>query len=327
MKAYIYEGYIQAGGTYMAYHIGRILNEYFGLEVLVVGNRPEKMMFLYPIDFPAIPQDVFEATVTPDDLLICNPSFSAQAFGLRLPCKKLSYVQNVRTFRVLDVFFDHYVFVSDWVKWFIEKYYGIPGNVIPAFIHTDLFTCSGKWSDRLTSIPITGYKYDDLVLTRLRELFSAKYPDCRLEFTTFPVMGQQEFALALRKHRYYLSLATMEGFGLPMLEAMAAGCTAVGWDAGGSSEYTVHGENCMISRYGDLESLADNLYFVLTNASEAERLAIAGSITAKEFSQKRFDAAWVAELAQFLKVTPSHQPGAVASFKGKLDRFISKVLR
>jgi len=304
MKVYIYQGYIQAGGTYMAYHIGRILYEYFGLEAIIVGDRPKNMMFSYPIDFPSIPQELFESRVTQEDLLICNPSFSGQNFGLRLPCKILSYVQNVRTFKLLDVFFDHYVFVSEWVKWFVEKYYGITGNVIPAFIHTDLFKCSDKWSDRQTSIPITSYKGDDLVLSKLRKLFAAKYPECPLEFTTFPVMGQKEFASALGKHRYYLSLAIMEGFGLPMIEAMAAGCTVVGWDAGGSAEYTLHGENCMISRYGDLESLVDNLHFVLSKPDEAARLAGEGTRTALQFGQKRFDDAWVAELARFLKVTP-----------------------
>lgn len=302
MKVYVYQGYVQAGGTYMAYHLGRILYQYFGAEVLVVGNRPEQMMFSYPFDFPTIHQEVFEAEVTPDDVLICNPSFSDQQFGLRLSCKKLCYIQGIRTFTVLDVFFDRYVFVSDWARWYIERYYSISGNVIPAFINTDLFSCSEEWSTRQTSIPITHYKYDDVVLSRLLKVYSSKYPDCPLEFQKYPVMGQNEFAKVLRKHRYYLSMAAMEGFGLPMLEAMAAGCTAVGWDAGGSSEYTVHGRNCMIARYGDVEALADHLHFVLTNPDDAKRLAAAGYDTGKEFDISRFDEAWKKELTIFLKV-------------------------
>ncbi len=284
----------------MAYHIGRILYEYFGSEVFVVGSRPEKMMFSYPIEFPAIPQEEFEARVTADDLLICNPSFSDQHFGLKLPCRKLSYVQNVRTYTLLDVFFDCYVFVSDWVKWFAEKYYGIRGNVIPAFIHTDFFSCADDWSERQASIPITQYKYDDIVFSRLLKLFSAKYPDCLLEFRKYQVMGQKEFAMALRRHRYYLSMAAMEGFGLPMLEAMAAGCTVVGWDAGGSSEYAVHGRNCLIARYGDIEALADHLHSALTNSEEAKKLAAAGYSTGKKFDITRFDEAWKKELSTFL---------------------------
>lgn len=302
MKTYVYQGYVQAGGTYMAYHIGRVLHQYFGSEVFIVGSRPREMMFSYSADFPTIPQDVFEAKVKSDDLLICNPSFSDQQFGLRLPCRKISYVQNVCTFKVLDVFYDHYVFVSDWVKWYIEKYYGITGNVIPAFINTDLFSCSDDWTSRLTTIPITHYKYDDIVLTELLKVFTLKYPDCHLEFEKYQVMGQNEFAKVLKQHRYYLSLAAMEGFGLPMLEAMAAGCTAVGWDAGGSSEYTVHGNNCMIARYGDLEALADHLHFVLTNPEESRRIAAAGYAAGKEFDVSRFDESWKKELATFLKI-------------------------
>ncbi len=300
MKVYVYQGYIQAGGTYMAYHIGRVLHQYFGTEVFIVGGRPEEMMFSYPLDFPAIPQDVFETTVTADDLLICNPSFSDQNFGLRLPCRKLSYIQGIRTFSLLDVFFDRYVFVSKWAKKYMRELYGIHGKVIPAFIHTDLFSCSAHWAPRQISIPITSYKYDDVVFSRFLRLFSSKYPDWRLEFQTYPVMRQDEFAMALRRHRYYLSLAVMEGFGLPMLEAMAAGCTAVGWDAGGSSEYAVHGRNCLIARYGDLEALADHLHFALNNHKEAERIAAEGYRTGKEFDIKRFDESWKRELTTFL---------------------------
>lgn len=285
----------------MAYHIGRILNRYFGLKVLIVGDRPKNMMFSYETQFPVVSRDTFVSQVTSEDLLVCNPSFSDQQFGLRLPCKKLSYVQNVRTFKVLDVFFDHYVFVSDWVRWYIENYYGIKGTVIPAFIHVDSFSCSNNWLERQASIPITCYKLDDLVLTRLRQVYSAKYPDCPLVFKTYPIMWQKEFANVLKNHRYYLSLAVMEGFGLPMLEAMAAGCAAVGWDAGGSSEYTKHSKNCMIARYGDIEALADHLHFVLANPCAAQEMAAAGQITGKQFDISRFDEAWKRELSTFLK--------------------------
>lgn len=292
----------------MAYHIGRVLHQFFGYEVFIVGRRDEKIMFSYPFDFPAIPQDVFEKTVTSDDLLVCNPSFSNQQFGLRLPCKKLSYIQGIRSFSILDVYFNHYVFVSFWVKSFIEKYYGIRGNIIPAFIDTDLFSCSDSWSQRDGSITLTAQKYDEAAFSRLRSIFSMKYPDCPLKFQLYPVMKQYEFAQALRKHRYYLSTTVMEGFGLPMLEAMASGCTSVGWDAGGSSEYAVHGQNSMLSTYGDMDSLADNLHFVLTNPGEAYRLSKAGVVTGRNFSKERFDKAWVAELSQFLALTPLRQP-------------------
>ncbi|MCB2184112.1 MAG: glycosyltransferase [Desulfobulbaceae bacterium] len=284
----------------MAYHIGRVLHQYFGAEVFVVGAKPENVMFSYPIDFPVIARDSFEKSVAEEDLFICNPSFSSELFGLRLPCRKISYIQGIRTFAILDVFFDHYVFVSKFARDFIKKYYGIKGNVIPAFVHTDLFSCSDDGPARKTSIPITHYKYDDVVFTKFKEVFAAKYPDCPLEFEKYPVLPQHEFAGALRKHKYYLSLSCMEGFGLPMLEAMSSGCVAVGWDAGGSSEYARHGRNCMIARYGDFEALADYLYLVLNNHRRAEKLAQKGFNTSRKFDIKRFDNAWIKELSSFL---------------------------
>ncbi|MCI0561292.1 MAG: glycosyltransferase family 4 protein [Nitrososphaera sp.] len=304
MRVFVYQGYYQAGGTYMAYHIGRVLSQHFGLEVLVVGDKPESTMFSYPLDFLPLSHDRFLDVVRPTDILICNPSFSHYLFGLRLNCKKLCYVQNIRTFSLIDVFFDHFIFVSHWVKKFVTEFYGVSGNVIPAFINTKLFDAIDDWSTRLTSVAISSYKCDDIVFSRFVDLFRAKYPNCKVEFDRYPVLPQTQFAALLQRHRYYLSLAVMEGFGLPMLEAMAAGCTVVGWDAGGSSEYAVHGKNCLLARYGDLEVLADHLYFALSHPNEARKLAQAGHSASMDFDIERFDKAWMTELSQFLDLQP-----------------------
>src|SRR3972149_12187830 len=126
MRVYVIEGYKQNGGTYMAYHIGRICHEYFHLPVWIAGTQcPTFKYFEYQYDFPVIDIAEMERVITVDDLLICNPSFSSYLFGLRLPAKKLCYVQHITTFKTLDAFFDVYVFVSDFVKEFILKYYGI----------------------------------------------------------------------------------------------------------------------------------------------------------------------------------------------------------
>ena len=125
MRIFVYQAFVQAGGTHMAYHIGGILQQRFGLEVLAVGASPAAGMFRYPFPMPVIDEETLVATAAADDLLVCNPSFSDRMFGLRLPCRKLSYVQGVRTFRVLDVFFDRYVFVSKWVRRFAAPLMGL----------------------------------------------------------------------------------------------------------------------------------------------------------------------------------------------------------
>lgn len=295
MRVFIYEGYYPAGGTFMSYHIGRIFYQYFGMEVFCVGGSRKGDLFHYEFNFPTISNNDFEKNISEMDLLICNPSFSDQRFGLRLPCKKLCYVQGIRTFSLLDVFFDHYVFVSRWVKSFIGHYYGISGNVIPAFIDTELFYSEGQWINKSHIIPIIRYKYDDLVFRKFLANYKKKYfvlPD----FEIYDLKKQNELAEIFRCHRYYLSFATMEGFGLPMLEAMASGCAVVGWDAGGNAEYTRHKENSYLSRYGDFESLTDNLNLILSDVLVAEGISREAAAIAKTFNRAKFDSLWVNEI-------------------------------
>ena len=50
-----------------------------------------------------------------------------------------------------------------------------------------------------------------------------------------------------------------EGFGIPLLEAMACGCAVVGFDSIGGRDYFEHGENAYIVNYGDFEGLAEEV--------------------------------------------------------------------
>lgn len=305
MRVFVYQAFIQAGGTHMAYHIGCILQRHFGAEVLAVGSPPESGMFRYPVDMPVIDEETMVGTASADDLLICNPSFSDRMFGLRLPCRKLSYVQGVRTFRVLDVFFDRYVFVSKWARRFVNQHYGIDGPVIPAFIDTDTFHPgdSQPACRRRAVCAILARKHDPLVFERLCGVYARIHAGEPLPFEMVPVLPQADLARRLRECRAYLSLDVMEGFGLPMLEAMACGCAVVGWDSGGCSEYARAGRNALLARYGDVEALAHSIHAVVTNDTTAERLADSGLQTAPGFGWQRFCAAWEQELSSFLRRT------------------------
>ncbi len=308
MKAYVMEAYFPAGGTYMAYHLGRILQEDFGYEAVAVGTPPgEASMFDYSVAMPSVSVESMLESATSRDLLVCNPSFSDAMYGLRLPCRKISYVQNVRTFRVLDVFFDHYVFVSDWVRRFVAAYYGIDGPVIPAFIHRDIFRAQTPWRDKRTTIALSERKHSSLVFRRLQEAYKCLFPADTLEFDLIPVISQKELAARMGSSRYFLSLDVMEGFGLPMLEAMSCGCVVVGWDSGGCREYARSGSNCLLARYGDFEVLARHLHAVLHHDDMAGDLSERARQDAGGFGQSSFDRAWSDWLSSTLPAAvPAH---------------------
>lgn len=304
MRAYVYQAYIPAGGTYMAYHVGRVLDQYFGMEVLAVGAEPETGMFSYPVHYPVVDESRFLREIRADDLIICNPSFSSQHFGLRLPCRKLTFVQNIRTYTVLDVFFDHYVCVSEWVRRFLSGYYGIEANVIPAFINTEFFHFKDNWEVRRPVFLVMERKHESLVFKRLLEVYSGLYPGVQLPYEIVPLMPQNALADRFREARFFLSLDAMEGFGLPMLEAMACGCAVAGWDSGGCREYARPGENALLARYGDLEELARHVHRLLTQSAAACALGAAGGLAGPRFSRERFDAAWKRELAPIVGRAP-----------------------
>lgn len=306
MRAYVYQAYVPAGGTYMAYHVGRVLDQRFGLEVLVVGAEPETDMFSYPVRYPVVDESRFLGEVTAGDLFICNPSFSSQQFGLRLPCRKLTFVQNIRTYTVLDVFFDHYVCVSEWVRRFLSGYYGIEANVIPAFINTDVFRFEDNWEVRRPVFLVMERKHEGLVFQRFLKVFSDLYPGVRLPYEIVPVLPQPALADRFREARYFLSLDAMEGFGLPMLEAMSCGCAVAGWDSGGCREFALPGTNALLARYGDFHGLARHVHLLLTQPALARELGGEGGLAGPRFSRARFDAAWERELAPIVGTALPH---------------------
>jgi glycosyltransferase involved in cell wall biosynthesis len=286
----------------MAYHIGRVMHEAYGLEVACVGSPPADGMFTYPIRFPVVDRGRFLSDVGPTDILVCNPSFSDELFGLRLNCRTLSYIQGIRTYTVLDVFFDLYVFVSEAVRRFVGLHYGIEGTVIPAFIRTDIFQPGDQdgggrdWERRRRTCVVLERKLNPLVFETLRRVYQAMHPGESLACEVVPVTSQQDLAERFRGSRVFLSLDAMEGFGLPMLEAMACGCAVVGWDSLGCREYAKPGENCLLARYGDFEDLARKLHTLLAEDATAQALASQGPRTARGFGVEQFDRAWTAEL-------------------------------
>lgn len=300
---YVVEAYIQNGGTYMAYHVGRILHEYFGLPVMVVGApKPSNIIFFYPYDFEVVSFDYLEKKLGDKDILICNPSFSHKFFGLRLPGNKISYVQGVATFEVLDAFFDLYVFVSNYVKEFVEGRYDIDGPIINPFINTEKFSNSSDWETRKNSVMVLMHKHiSKPLLKKLNSIYKEKYPDSLVSFEAYTSLSQNELIEKMASHKYYLTLSPVEGFGLPAIEAMASGCTVVGFHGWGGKEFFKHNINSMVTSYPKLEEVADFLHEVVTNDEKAKILASNARTDALRFNKTSFDEKWVNVLSNIVK--------------------------
>jgi glycogen(starch) synthase len=87
-----------------------------------------------------------------------------------------------------------------------------------------------------------------------------------------------------------------EPWGLVPLEAMARMRPVVATGRGGSAEYLVDGENCLIFRAGDAADLAAALERMATDVELRERLVRSGTGVAGAHTESAFNAAVLAEL-------------------------------
>ena len=80
----------------------------------------------------------------------------------------------------------------------------------------------------------------------------------------------------------------LEGFGLPPLEAMGAGCAVVLSDSGGVRDYIEQDVNAMMVPAGDVNALRDACERLIADKSARTRIASAGPPTAAKFPAGHF---------------------------------------
>jgi hypothetical protein len=284
----------------MAYHLARILQLDFGLEAIAVGDeRADHGVLEYDIVFPSISVAAMRREIADDDLLIANPSFSDYGFGFDCPGRKIMYVQGFNTFRLLDCRFDLYVAVSGFVQRFLDDVYGIRTEVVPPFIRAEALPCPPAWwKRREDSILVSLKGSDGASLDCLRRCL----PGVDLDDVLVGKAPWRSVMERIGQARIFLSLAPAEGFGLMPLEAMALGCTIVGFDGYGGRDYLLPGINCAVTAYADIEGVADRLLTLLASQDEAMMLAEAGRLSAgaPRYTYQAFRERWRGIFTRFL---------------------------
>jgi len=106
----------------------------------------------------------------------------------------------------------------------------------------------------------------------------------------FALPTDAEINRLLAQATAFVQTSTHEGFCLPALEAMAAGCPVVSTDADGNMDFCVDEQNCLISR-SDVLSVSGSLRRLLADQPLRERLGRAGVQTASDYAwSRRIDA-------------------------------------
>jgi len=306
-KVYIVGAYGQVGASIMSYHLALLIHQHFHFECIIIKNHKNEIcqnnIIDHPVEFSSITFEQLEQTISENDYLISNPKNSHRFLGARLPGKKLMYVQSYTTFDLLDGFFDDYVSVSSFVSRYIKRTYGIKSKKIPPFTHENLIPKPLiPWSARPEGkILLMGKKHQDAILNLLEKILQQHYPKANYEFVKIirGSLSQKKLIQTMGKYRYFLQLSTCEGFGLTPLEAMASGCTVLGFHGGGGLDYLKPGYNCNSVAYPNINDLCKRTAEMLINTKKAEKIASRGVNSIKKYSYQQYEKKWKKHLASF----------------------------
>jgi glycosyltransferase involved in cell wall biosynthesis len=104
----------------------------------------------------------------------------------------------------------------------------------------------------------------------------------------------------MAQYRYFLQFSPVEGFSLTPLEAMACGCTALGFHGFGGLEYMRPGYNCATVAYPNMEKLCDNVADMLMHPKKAEKFAKRGMPLIHKYTAEQYEKQWIKYLHKFL---------------------------
>ena len=108
--------------------------------------------------------------------------------------------------------------------------------------------------------------------------------DPRIRYILAP--SDEEVNRLLNRATAFVQTSVHEGFCLPVLEAMAAGCPVICTDAHGNVDYCEDGRNCLMPA-SEPRSVASSLQRVLSDGALQARLRHAGIATAAQYSWPR----------------------------------------
>jgi Glycosyl transferases group 1 len=309
-RVYVIGGYLPQGGARMALAIGEIIAKRFGHELIVVNVEKEQWFTkdLFGVRRRGNQMNLkrYHAEVADDDVSVINESFVRQICAGAIKGKKIIYIQHFCTFQLLDFGADLYATVSRWIADLMQHIYGKAPLVIPPYIDLDRIPATTPWGSRPAKLvnvftkSVNGrdwyWKFYGVCMERLQKAL----PDHEFLLLSLNKVPQDKFLQEISASRYFLTMSIAEGCPLPHLEAMAMGCTVMGFDSFGGRHYMRDGVNSAVASYPDIDGMVERVRKVLTDDGYAQSLARGSSDTYKQFSFADFERRWLAALEPVL---------------------------
>lgn len=198
----------------------------------------------------------------------------------------------------------HLLSISSIVNKILKARFNKESHIIPNFIDTDIYyPINHEFSNSILLVGNPGLKFKDFntAMGALQKLWNNGYkfnvnwvcqvkPDVRgisfpIDFIENP--PQDKLAEWYRKSDLFLFTSIYEGFGMPVLEAMASGIPVVTTNCGGINEFVKDGYNALVAEVYDIDSLANLVGYLLNNKEEREALGKLGLETAIKFNKDK----------------------------------------
>lgn len=109
----------------------------------------------------------------------------------------------------------------------------------------------------------------------------SKYPDAKIKYFAKP--SDQEMVKLYNLSTVFIQTSVHEGFSLPVLEAMACGCSVITTDADGNMDFCKDKVNCLVVGKTDPIELSKKILYLLGNPTLQEKLRKEGLKTAKKY--------------------------------------------
>jgi len=193
------------------------------------------------------------------------------------------------------------VVVSKWLESKVVEHCNDKVAYIPNSIDLSIFNLKVPIRERkpytitlhYRTMECKGSKYAIELINKLE----ARYPDLETKIVGvskcpknlpksckyYRSIAPQEVATLNNSSRIFVCTSLEEGFGLPGLEAMACGCALVTTDYAGGREYAIDGENALVSKPKDVDSMFQNVVRLFEDEELLQKISNNGVATAKKF--------------------------------------------
>ncbi|MBI4036742.1 glycosyltransferase family 4 protein [Candidatus Daviesbacteria bacterium] len=153
------------------------------------------------------------------------------------------------------------------------------GNAHPHKNVEGLIKSYQKIKERIEGLQLVLSGYDHYFWRRIRN----EYKDREIIYTGY--VSDEEMVALYKGAKVYVASSFEEGFGIPILEAMAAGCPVVSSSGGSLPE--IGGSACIYFNPHNLSDMVEKILSVLENNKLGEKLIRLGSSRYKEFSWEK----------------------------------------